>query len=215
MYFLKISFSYLQVRNSIRVIGCGLYQKFPRGVAALKEISESADGTITDVALEYFSQSLSKVEARDANEPEVEIALRRVEHEMRNLLPTREEKEELVAEFSKLQEILQGRGRVVSGADLGQTVLDLASKGVKLHEAEDISQQEALFEEWMIERRTELEKQVEMLQQKERIEEMKMQVKELQEREELLTYFDFEDNVRLKLLQEDTTDTDRKLIISK
>ncbi|XP_005098013.1 28S ribosomal protein S27, mitochondrial [Aplysia californica] len=202
------------VRNSLKVIGSGLYHKFARGLARLKDIAESTEGNVLEQALEYFSQSLDKVEAREADEPEVEIALRTMDDEIRKLLPTREEKEEFVEELGRLRERLVAQGRVVSGVDLGQSVLDMATASVQQFESAEISQQEALFKVWGQEQQMELDRQMAEYRKKERIEEMKQQVKELQEQEELLTYFDFEENIRLKFLDEDRA-TDQKLTISK
>ena len=165
--------------------------------------------------MDYFSECLDKAEVRDKNEPEVELALRRIEHEIRLLLPTPEEKEELASELGRLTEQLTTQGRIVSGVDFGQTVHDLASRGVTPLESSEIAQQNALFDTWASDRQTELIKQVELYKRNERIEEMKKQVKELQEEEEVLTYFDFEENIRLKFLNKDHAETDRELVLSK
>ncbi|CAL1526055.1 unnamed protein product [Lymnaea stagnalis] len=202
------------LRNSLKIIGSGIYHKFPRGLKLLKEIADSSDGVISQEALQYFSESLEKVDARDPNEPEVELALRTIDDVIHRLLPTTDEKQEYLTELSRLQEKLKSCGKIVPDYDLGKAVEEIVSLSLSQFEILDISAQKSLLSVWTEQRRKELDRQMEEHRKNERIEEMKRQVKELQEQEEILTYFDFEEKLRLKFLEEDRL-TDKALTISK
>uniref|UniRef100_A0A0B7AY37 28S ribosomal protein S27, mitochondrial n=1 Tax=Arion vulgaris TaxID=1028688 RepID=A0A0B7AY37_9EUPU len=202
------------LRNSLQIIGCGLYHKFGKGVTLLKDILGSSDGSISQKALDYFSESLEKVEARDPNEPEVELALRTIDDVIHRILPTTDEKAEYQVEFLKLKEELSSQGKIQTDFDLGKTVTEFVTTHVSQYEEPDISSQTKLFNVWIEARNNELNEQMAEIRKKARIEEMKKQLVELEKQEELLTYFDFEEKIRLHFVDEDRA-TDPNLTISK
>ncbi|GFN92342.1 28S ribosomal protein s27, mitochondrial-like [Plakobranchus ocellatus] len=200
--------------TSISVIGSGLHHKFRRGLADIQNIFSSPSGLIALQALDFFSYSLENVEARDPNEPEVEIALRTVDDVIHRLLPTTVEKSELQEEFGKLKEQLLSQGKIIEDFDLSVVVSEFVESKLSGFEAKDVDDQLKLFHIWQEERKAELSRQVEEINKNERIEEMKKQVKELQEQEELLSYFDFEEKIRLTLVDDDLA-KDENLTIAK
>lgn len=202
------------IRSSLKLIGLGLYHKFPKGLALLKDILNSEESSISQQALDYFAASLEKVEARDPNEPEVELALRTVDDVIHRLLPTTEEKARYQTEFSELKDQLLSQNKVQTDFDLGKLTTEFVTANVSKFEEQDISTQENVFNIWTEERKKELEVQIAAFKKTARIEEMKKQIKELQEQEEMLTYFDYEEKIRLHFVEEDRA-TDKNLTISK
>lgn len=200
--------------TSLNLIGNGLYHKFDKGISCLKSISQSSDDTISEEAINYFSESLKHVESRNADEPEVEIALRTKDDEIRRLLPSHEEKAGFLEEFGKIIEKLTSQGKVVSDYDIKNNVYDFVNSNLNTYETGDIETQLQVFEAWARERNTNRENQIYESRKSDRIEEMKKQLKELQEKEELLNYFDMEEQIRLKFLN-DEEDSDPKLTITK
>lgn len=201
-------------RNTLKIIGCGLYHKFPKGLGLLKDILNSSDGSVSQQSLDYFAASLEKVEARDPNEPEVELALRTVDDVIHRRLPTTDEKAEFLTEFSQVKEQLTSQGKIRGDFDLSKLVAELVASSVNQFEQSEITAQENVFPLWEEERKAELDKQIAEYKKQARIEEMKQQLEEIQKQEELLTYFDFEEKVRLHFVGEDK-ETDPHLTISK
>ena len=203
-----------QIRSSVGVIGSGIHHKFTQGLAVLKHVLDSPAGSISQQALDFFSQSLENVDARDPDEPEVEIALRTVDDVIHRLLPTTEEKAEIEAQYEQLKEKLLSEGKIQSDFDLGSAVSDFVKSELPKYEKEDIEKQHERYDLWQQERDAELSRQVEELVKSQRIEEIKKQVKELQEQEELLSYFDFEEKIRLTLMDDDL-EKDENLTVAK
>ena len=203
-----------QIVTSLSVIGCGIHHKFLQGLSVLERALDSLSGLVSQQALDFFSESLENVEARDPEEPEVEIALRTVDDVIRRLLPTTEEKDELQRRFGQLKEKLLSHNKIQEDFDLGPAVNDFVKSELPKYENSDIDNQIKKFSQWQKEREAELTNQVEELVKNQRIEEMKNQVKELQEQEELLSYFDFEEKIRLTMMDDDLA-KDENLTVAK
>ncbi|KAH9498193.1 hypothetical protein Btru_007926 [Bulinus truncatus] len=202
------------IRTALKVIGYGLYHKFSQGLEVLNSIANSTDGTLPEVAFNYFSESLEKVEARDPNEPEVELALRTIDDVIHCLLPTTVEKQKYLSDLAHVQNSMQTKAKVVRDFNLKENVVNLVQSSLSKYEDDDVSAQKSLFNTWTEERKQEVQRQLEEFKKNARIEEMKKQVKELQEQEELLRYFDFEEKLRLTFLDDDRV-MDKGLTISK
>ncbi|KAK0050425.1 28S ribosomal protein S27 mitochondrial [Biomphalaria pfeifferi] len=203
-----------ELRIALKVTGSGLFHKFPQGLACLNSMASSDDASVPEVALIYFSDCLEKVEARDPNEPEVELALRTIDDVIHRLLPTTDEKQKYISELAQIKESLEAKGKILKDFDFKQSVVNFVSQTLSSYENADISTLKSLFNQWTEERKQEVNREIEEFQKNTRIEEMKKQVKELQEQEELLRYFDLEEKLRLKFLDEDRA-TDKGLTISK
>ncbi|CAG5126269.1 unnamed protein product [Candidula unifasciata] len=202
------------LRNNLKIVGSGLYHQFTKGLGLLKDVLSSADRSVSQQSLDYFAARLEQVEARDPNEPEVELALRTIDDVIHRRLPTTDEKAEFLTEFSQVKEQLASQGKVKADFDLSKVVTELVTSSVNKLEQPEITTQENLFSRWEEERREELEKQIAEYKKQARIEEMKQQVKDIQKQEELLTYFDFEEKIRLHFVEEDRK-ADPNLTISK
>lgn len=202
------------ISTSLSIIGFGVHHKFSQGLAILEAALESPTGSVSQQAIDLFAESLENVAARDPEEPEVEIALRTVDDVIHRLLPTTVEKEALQSRFGYLNEKLVAQEKLQVDFQLGPAVDDFVKSELPKYENVDIEQQLKKFDQWEKARNAELAQQMEDLMKSERIEEMKKQVKELQEQEELLSYFDFEEKIRLTMLDEDLA-KDENLTISK
>ncbi|RUS89326.1 hypothetical protein EGW08_002933 [Elysia chlorotica] len=200
--------------TSLGLIGSGIHHKFSQGLAVLEKVVDSSSGSVPLQALELFSESLESVQARDPEEPEVEIALRTVDDVIHRLLPTTEEKDEFQRRFGQLKEKLVSQEKIQEDFDLGPAVKDFVRSELPNYEKSDIEEQINKFSQWQRERESELTHQVEELMKNQRMEEIKKQVKELQEQEELLSYFDFEEKIRLTMMDEDLA-KDENLTIAK
>ncbi|GFS16195.1 28S ribosomal protein S27, mitochondrial-like [Elysia marginata] len=203
-----------EMATSLSVIGFGIHHKFSQGLAVLEAALKSSTGSVSQQALNLFSDSLENVEARDPEEPEVEIALRMVDDVIHRLLPTTKEKDEFQRRLGQLKEQLLSQGKVQVDFNLGSAVSAFVKSELPKYEQSDIENQVKRFSHWEEERNNELVRQVEDLKKSERIEEIKKQVMELQEQEELLSYFDSEEKIRLTMLEEDLA-KDENLTIAK
>lgn len=196
LYLLGAEFVNSVLGNSLQVLGLGLYHKFSSCLDLLEKIAEFPDATIVQESLSYVEEALEKVQLRDPNKPPKETGLLRIEDEMYKLLPTLDDKSAFVDRLQQIKKVLLDKGKIVK-EPLGSFVYDMVKAELVSLELSDIQTQVQRLEVWQIERQKLLSEQLFELNKQQKIQEIETKLKELQEKEEMLRFFELRDKIRM------------------
>ncbi|XP_014670511.1 PREDICTED: 28S ribosomal protein S27, mitochondrial-like [Priapulus caudatus] len=176
------------VGHSYELIGWGLYKKWDQGLELLEQLLNSEEKpAIFQEALERFQAALDCIEEDDKGT-----------------------KIDIVERFTEASKKLSGAGKV-SDEDLNACVEKLVEKDT-LHKLEpaDIAAQQELFIQWEEARKAKLEQQIEEYMKQERIRVIRSKKEYITKREELFSFFDSEDRIKI-VLDEERQRVERKL----
>nr|KAG5696569.1 hypothetical protein BaRGS_030437 [Batillaria attramentaria] len=182
---------------SLQVVGLGLYHKFARCLQLLQEISDSGDMSILQETLAYVEESLEKAQVQDPAKPEKEMGVLTMDDEIYKLLPTQEEKDAFTSQLQQLKQSLQTKGKLAED-NLTSLVDSLVNSELSKHEAADIDVQTKRLDDWREERQQLLQEQLQQLEKQQKVAEIEAKLKELQEKEEMVRFFELQDEIRMK-----------------
>lgn len=120
-------------------------------------------------------------------EKEVELAFRTIDDNIYMLRLTQEEKDNCLIELEDLMEKVSQK--LASGC-LETSVDTLVKQEIEKYESEDIENQKKLFVKWTTEREEMFEQQLQDYKKKDKEEEVKKRLAELQNKEEILSMFE-------------------------
>lgn len=181
---------------SLQVVGLGLYHKFARCLLLLKNISESGDKSVVKEVFTYVEESLEKTQVRDPKKPEKETGMLTIDDEIYKLLPTQEEKDGFHSQLQQLKQTLSTKGKAVD-EKLSTLADNLVKSELPKHEAADIETQTRCLAEWREERQKLLAEQMYEMEKQQKISDIETKLKELQEKEELIRFFELQDRILL------------------
>ncbi|KAL8599780.1 hypothetical protein ACOMHN_040490 [Nucella lapillus] len=183
--------------SSLQVTGLALHHKLAPCLRLLSSVVDSGDGAaVVRDCLTFVEKSLESVQMRDPEKPEKEMGEMRMEDELYRLLPTQEEREEFQARFQDLRRRLEDQGKVVEDK-LSSLVTTLVQSELSQHEGEDIEAQTQNLQQWRGEREALLQEQLQQLEKTQKVQEIELTLKDLQDKEEMLRFFELYDKIRL------------------
>ncbi|KAL5004737.1 hypothetical protein ScPMuIL_018193 [Solemya velum] len=189
------------IGRSLSLMGLGIYQKFPKAISLLEKwCSTDSASVVTEQSLKMFTDSLDTVSTRDPNEEVKDLGLRSLEDEIRLLLPTPEEKEKYQSQFQDLREKLKTEGRI-SSENVESAIESLVKEEIPKHQSADIEVLTELIQKWNQDRSNMLDEQLYQYEIREKKEAIEQKLIELQEKEELLTFFENENQIKLSQLK--------------
>lgn len=186
------------VGRSLQLIGLGLYDKFPKANGLLEKwTTEMGEGAvITEDALKRYSEYLSEAPTRDPDTPEKEQGDRTMDDEIMKLRLTPQEKEDCLASFEKLHKSLNDSNRL-STENIEEHVEQYVKSEIPKYEAADIEILNSNYKKWNETRSESLKIQMREYLVKQKESEIQEKFKKLQEKEQLLTFFEKENELAL------------------
>ncbi|CAH1797969.1 unnamed protein product, partial [Owenia fusiformis] len=171
------------ITRSYQLIGWGLYEKFDKGLALLEKIiNEENSSLLAREALDTFKASLEGVDVlKDGEERAKDLPPK----------PSEQEKQEFMERFQVLETKLQSSNKLTDD-NLDNLVQNLVKTQLSEVESKDIDAITAMYKSWNHQREELLDRELTILKIKSTHLSIQKKVKELQEREELVTYFDRE-----------------------
>lgn len=183
--------------RSLQLVGLGMYDKFPQALKLLQDWMSVSDGTIVvqDVVTR-FDELLQKALTRDSEEPEKDFGLLRIEDEIHKLKLTQTEKEHCIKDWQGIKERLQSENKI-SSDDLETNISDYVNSEISQYEQSDITELKSLIESWETRRQNWLDQQMKDFIKQQKMDEIQEKIIELEEKEELLSYYTYENEIKL------------------
>lgn len=190
--------------RSLQFIGLGMYEKFPRALEMLQSwMSQTESDVIVKDMVTRFDELLQNAPTRDPDEPEKDFGLLRIEDEINKLKLTPSEKEQCITDWEGLKERLQSENKL-SSENLEENITKYVNNEITKNEQEDIETLKSCIESWETDRQEELDRQITAFKKKQKQEEIQEKIIAMQEKEELFSYYQHENEIKLAGLRAPT-----------
>lgn len=186
--------------RSFQLVGWGFYEKFDVGLDLMDKWQKSEDSPIVShTQLETFGMLLENIVPKETPPPK-EPGLLRI-HDLYPFI-TAEQKSQYQQRFQELCDVLKKSGKVADNIAVEEELLKLLNERINTYEPIDIAAQTKLFEEWVKNRTTLLEEQVQRYQLEQKKRNIAKRLLELKAKEEKLRYFEQRVKIDLKISQQ-------------
>ncbi|KAH3695142.1 28S ribosomal protein S27, mitochondrial-like [Dreissena polymorpha] len=185
--------------RTLQLIGLGLYEKFELANQILESWlqEDSADGVIHEFALQKYSEYLEEAPTRDPNKPPVKMGEKTLDDEIELLRLTPDEKASCIEKLNALKSQLVSNKKLIGEFNLENAVEEFIwQQDLPKLEQEDSKVLESNYQRWAEEVDNRLKMYVVEEKTRKVEEEIQKKLEALQEREELLTYFDHLKEIR-------------------
>lgn len=178
--------------NSLQVVGWALYEKFDKGLIFLEScLNEPIQPSIYEEVILKFEECLKEASIQDPSKIQKELGLLTKDDIREELKVTAEEKEAYLERFKVIFQEFKSEAKLLKGeANLKREVDDLTLKELPDLEKPDIEKQIHDFLQWESNREHLLKAQIEMYQRLTKRKEIEEKLLQLQEKEEILTFFE-------------------------
>ncbi|CAI9717564.1 Hypothetical predicted protein [Octopus vulgaris] len=187
---------------SLQTYGFALYEKFNKGLLFLEKLLAGPKvPCLYKSALEKFQECLEFCKVKDPNLAKKELGLLRKHDSREEIRLSAEEKELHLDKFKTLFEQLTAGGYVVENCDQFEKEVDsIVNTELPALEQADIDQQVSNFSLWTKERSRLLQEQIDAYQRAAKRKEIETKLLEIQEKEEILTFFERKHELQLAVL---------------
>ncbi|KAK6180421.1 hypothetical protein SNE40_012581 [Patella caerulea] len=179
--------------RSLQFMGLGMYHKFEKAIKLLENWEKDQPGVLLlNEAVVKFEESLVKAETRPDEEPEIDMGLRTIDDEIKLLRLTADEKDNFIQQLNEIKSRIQEK---VKDEDLQNMVENFTKSQISEHEQSDIEKQTNLISTWTKERETLVDRQIWEFTRRQKEEELKTKLQDLQKKEEMLRFFELRDEI--------------------
>ncbi|GAB1597269.1 28S ribosomal protein S27, mitochondrial-like [Argonauta hians] len=187
--------------STLQTYGFGLYEKFERGLTFLEKIAAGPKApSVYRSALDKFQECLEFSKVKDPELSKKELGLWKLRDSREELRLSSEEKELYLDRFKAVLDQLSSGGYIVESSEqLEKDVDTIVTTELPPLEQEDINQQVSNFVQWSNDRRRLVQQQIETYRKAAKRKEIEEKLLEIQEKEEILTFFERKNQLGLNI----------------
>ncbi|XP_021375617.1 28S ribosomal protein S27, mitochondrial-like isoform X2 [Mizuhopecten yessoensis] len=182
--------------RTLQITGLALYNKFDKALSLLTQWQKSGEKQVVmEEAMNKLKELLDEAPTRDPDAPEKEYTRRTLKDSILKGNLTPEEKENCTKKLEVLSKKLE-KDAQLSSDSLWTTVNTFVTEKLRNCEQADMDNYVKRLESWEGERKVMFDQQVEEYLRSEKIEEISQKLAELQEKEEILKFFENKQQIK-------------------